>query len=165
VRTMRDRGRLLLRWMAPALALIVLALTGCTSVPRVDWTLNVTGDVGKPLALDYATLAQLPQTELKDIVMQKSMGEDEIHSWSGVSIDVILDEAEAGTFSGVTAVASDGYAVEISRDELEGAIVALKRDGEWITTAEADKGPIRLVTPETPANRWVFQITEIRVNE
>ena len=43
-------------------------------------------------------------------------------------------------------------------------IVALQQAGEWITKTDPDAGPIRLVFPETPANRWVFQVTEIVVN-
>jgi hypothetical protein len=45
--------------------------------------------------------------------------------------------------------------------------VALKSGGEWIVDVpeEEGKGPIRLVCPETPANRWVFQLQEIQVNE
>jgi len=59
----------------------------------------------------------------------------------------------------------DGYAIEISANELTDAIIALKDSGEWIAEVSPDKGPIRLVTPDTPANRWVFQITEIQVNQ
>jgi DMSO/TMAO reductase YedYZ molybdopterin-dependent catalytic subunit len=145
--------------------LITLALTGCSGgTPNVEWTLNVTGNVSTPLTLSYADLAGMPQTELNDILMQKSLGEDEIHSWSGVDIQAIFEQAGAGDYTTVTAIAADGYAIEITKDEVQGGIVALKLDGEWITKAEADKGPIRLVTPQTPANRWVFQVREIQVN-
>lgn len=145
------------------LALVVLA--GCAGAPKVDWTLTISGDAGATLALDYATLVQMEQTELTDILMQKSMGEDEIHSWSGVSIDLIFKEAGISDYNTVTAVAGDGYAVEVSYDEMQGGIVALKKDGDWITKVEPDNGPIRLVTPETPANRWVFQLAELQVNQ
>jgi DMSO/TMAO reductase YedYZ molybdopterin-dependent catalytic subunit len=148
------------------ISLITAALTGCgAGAPRVDWTVNITGDVANPLALDYGTLVQMEQTELRDILMQKSLGEDEITSWSGVAIETIFERAGVGDYTTATVTAADGYAIEVTKDELEGGIVALKLNGEWITRAEPDKGPVRLVTPETPANRWVFQITEIRVNE
>ncbi len=42
--------------------------------------------------------------------------------------------------------------------------VALKKDDTWITKAEPDKGPIRLVCPETPANRWGLQVQTLTVN-
>ena len=79
---------------------------------------------------------------------------------------IYLRQAEVSAdYVSVTALAADGYAIEITKDELQDAIVALKQDGEWITEAESDKGPIRLVCPETPTNRWVFQLQEIQVNE
>lgn len=142
-----------------------LALTACGGgTPKVEWTLEVSGAVGTPLALDYADLVEMPQIDLKDLLMQKSLGEDEVASWVGVPIADIFTQAGVTDYTSVTATAGDGYAVEITSDELQGAIVALKKDGDWITKAEPDKGPIRLVCPETPANRWVFQIQKIEVN-
>ena len=144
---------------------LLLALTACGGgAPKVDWTLEVGGAVETPLTLSYADLVDLPQTELKDLLMQKSLGEDEITSWSGVALDAIFEQAGVTGYASVTATAADGYAVEISSDELQGAIIALKKNGEWNTKAEPDKGPIRLVCPETPASRWVFQIQKIQVN-
>jgi hypothetical protein len=120
--------------------------------------------VSSPLALSYAELADMPQTELADILMEKSLGEDTTGDWSGVSLAELLDKAGAGEYVSITAVAGDGYAIEISKDELQDAIVALKENGEWIAEADPDHGPIRLVTPHTPANRWIFQLMELRVN-
>jgi DMSO/TMAO reductase YedYZ molybdopterin-dependent catalytic subunit len=147
--------------------LLIAGLAGCGGgAPKVDWDLKVSGAVGKPLTLSYSDLTKMPQVDLKDILMEKSLGEDEVGSWSGAAVDQILEQAGASAnYSSVTALAADGYAIEISKDELQGAIVALKKDSEWITKAEPDKGPIRLVCPETPANRWVFQVQEIQVNE
>ena len=150
-------------WILIGLGLI-FGLTGCGGAPKVEWTLEVAGAVNTPLTLDYGTLVQLPQVDLKDVLMQKSLGENEVASWSGPALDEIFKKAGVSDYSSVTATAADGYAVEISHDELQGAIVALKKDGKWITQAEPDKGPIRLVCPETPANRWVFQIQKIQVN-
>ena len=110
----------------------------------------------------------MEQTDLSDVLMDKSLGEDEITSWSGVLMEEILNQAGASAgYVSITTVAADGYAIEISRDEVQGAIVALKKSGEWIVDVaeEQDKGPIRMVCPETPANRWVFQLEEIQVNE
>ena len=148
-------------------ALLVAGLAGCGGgAPKVDWELNVSGAVGKPLTLSYSELARMPQTDLSDVFMDKSLGEDEVGSWSGVVLEEILKQAEASpNYSSVTAIAADGYAVEISKDELQGAIVALQENGEWIATADPEHGPIRMVCPQTPANRWVFQLQEIQVNE
>jgi DMSO/TMAO reductase YedYZ molybdopterin-dependent catalytic subunit len=147
--------------------LLIAMLVSCGGgVPKVDWDLEISGAVGNPLTVSYSELAKMEQTDLQDILMEKSLGEDETGSWSGVPLAEILTQADvSANYVSVTALAADGYAIEISKDELQDAIVALKKDSEWITDAEPDKGPIRLVCPQTPANRWVFQLQEIQVNE
>ena len=149
------------------LTLLLVSLSACGG-SKVDWDLTISGAVGNPLTLSYSELTDMPQTELSEILMEKSMGEDEVTSWSGVALSEIFERAEVDPdYGSVTATAADGYAIEISKDELQGAIVALKRGDEWITDMpeEEGKGPIRLVCPETPANRWVFQLQEIQVNK
>ena len=147
------------------LLLLALTLAACgDAAPDVDWTLAVSGDVSTPLSLTYAELAGMDQAELSEILMEKSLGEDTTGDWSGVALADLLDKAGAGAYVSITAVAGDGYAIEISKDELESAIVALKENGEWIAKADPDHGPIRIVAPYTPANRWVFQLLEIQVN-
>ncbi|MDF1516047.1 MAG: molybdopterin-dependent oxidoreductase [Anaerolineae bacterium] len=144
---------------------LVLVLGGCGGgAPDVDWTLSVSGSVSTPLALSYSELVEMKQTELGDILMEKSLGEDTSGDWSGVALTELLDKAGAGEFVSITVVAADGYAIEISKDELENAIVALKENGKWIATEDPDHGPIRMVCPSTPANRWVFQLVELQVN-
>lgn len=145
--------------------LAVIGVAGCGSgAPKVDWTLEVSGAVDKPLSLAYSELAKMPQADLTEILMQKSRGEDEITAWVGVPLEEIFGQAGAAAdYVAITALAVDGYAVEIPRDELEGAIVALRTGEDWIATADPDHGPIRLVCPDAPANRWVFQLQEIQV--
>jgi DMSO/TMAO reductase YedYZ molybdopterin-dependent catalytic subunit len=115
--------------------------------------------------LSYQDLAGMEQIELSDILMEKSTGENEVTSWGGVPVATLFEMAGVSGYSTVTAVAADGYAIEISADELEGGIVAMTDKGEWIADVTPDKGPIRLVTPQTPGNRWVFQLAEIQVNQ
>jgi len=91
--------------------LLAVALAGCGgAAPKVDWTLGVSGAVSTPLALGYAELADMPQTELSEILMEKSLGEDTTGDWSGVALDEILSKAGADEFVSITAVAGDGYA-------------------------------------------------------
>lgn len=146
--------------------IIALALAGCGGgAPQVDWELSVTGDVATPLTLSFADLAKMEQVDLSEVMMEKSTGEDEVTSWSGVPVSELFAQAGVSDFSTVTAIAGDGYAIEITKDEMEGAIVALKDQGEWIAETTPDKGPLRLVCPKTPGNRWVFQLEEIQVNQ
>lgn len=144
---------------------LLLAITACGGAPDVDWELKISGDVERPMSFTYQELAKMDQVNLDEVMMEKSTGEDEVTSWSGVALSDLLNEAGAGDFSTLTALAGDGYAIEVSADELDNAIVALKDSGEWIADVNLDKGPIRLVTPETPANRWVFQLQKIQVNK
>lgn len=147
-----------------AVAVLALAiLAGCGGgAPKVDWQIDISGNVEKPLSVSYAELAKMPPTELKDILMQKSRGEDEVHSFTGVALTELFARAGAGEVTLLTAIAGDGYAVEISKDELAEAMVALKQDGEWIAK-DKDHGPVRLVCPHTPANRWVFQLQTLQI--
>jgi DMSO/TMAO reductase YedYZ molybdopterin-dependent catalytic subunit len=149
------------------LLLVIALLLGCgNSAPKVDWELSLGGTVDNPLTLSYAELASMPQTGLGDVLMEKSVGEDTTGSWSGVALDKLLEDAGAGAeYAGIVAIAADGYAIEIPKAEMQDAIVALQENGEWIATADPDHGPIRLVCPHTPANRWVFQLQEIQVAE
>jgi len=147
----------------------VLLIAGCGGTvgpqsPEVDWTLNVEGEVGNSLALSYADLAAMEQSSLSQVLMQKSRGEDTVNDWEGVSLSAIMEQAEAvPAASGITAMAADGYAIMIPMADLENAIVALKMDGDWITTSDPDHGPIRLVVPNKPSNHWIFQLEMIVV--
>lgn len=154
------------RWILFLVAAgLLLVLTACGGAPNVDWELRIRGDVESPTSYTYQELAKMEQMTLDEVMMEKSTGEDEVTSWSGVALSDLLSEAGAGDFSTLTALAADGYAIEITADELDNAIVALRDSGEWIADVSPDKGPIRLVTPDTPANRWVFQLQEIQVNQ
>jgi len=155
------------RWIYLLLGLaLLMSLAACWGgAPKVDWELKISGDVANPMTLSYRDLTGMEQRDLTEIMMEKSTGEDEVTSWSGVDLITVLDQAGAGEFVTITAFAADGYAIEVSAGELENAIIALMDNGEWIADVTPDKGPIRLVTPETPGNRWVFQLVELQINQ
>lgn len=156
----------ILRKILPVILLGAIVLTACGSAPSVDWNLKLSGDVSNPIEVSYKELTKMEQTDLSEILMDKSIGEDEITSWSGVSLEALLEDAGAEEgYVSITAFAADGYAIEITSEEAAGAIVALKEGEEWIQNIDPDSGPMRLVCPQTPANRWVFQLQEIQVNK
>lgn len=151
-----------------AIALVsTLILTACGSaagVPKVDWTVKVSGAVSKPMTLAFKDLAKRPQVTLKDVLMRRSQGEDTKNSWEGPSVMAILKDAGVSVKAkGVVCSATDGYAKELTVDELKDAIIALKQDGKWISPNE--KGPIRLVVPDKPANSWIAGLVELKVSE
>lgn len=152
------------RWLL--FLIIPIMLAACGGAPNVDWELTVSGDVGSPTTFTYDELVEMEQVNLDDVLMEKSRGEDEVRSFSGVPFSLLLAKVGAPEdYSTITSKAADGYAIEISKDEMVDGIIAMKQSGEWITEADQDAGPIRLVLPMTPANRWVFQVTEIVVNQ
>ena len=145
--------------------IIPIILTGCSSVPKVEWELTISGEVTNPVTYTFDDLANMEMIDLNEVYMERSHGEDEIRSFSGISLAALLEAAGAiEDYSTLTAIAGDGYAIEISNDETADGIVAMKQSGNWIVDEDPDAGPIRLVFPLTPANRWVFQIQEIIVN-
>ena len=143
---------------------IPLLLIAC-GTPNVEWNLTISNEVNTPTTFTFDDLSNMAFVDLDDIMMERSHGEDEVRSFSGVLIEELLALADApDDFSTITAIAADGYAIEISRNEMENGIVALKQGGKWIANVDPDEGPIRMVFPDTPADRWVFQVTEIVVN-
>jgi len=149
---------------APATDTAAADATTGGAAAEVEWTLEVRGAVAKPLKLSFDELTAMPATTLTDIVMEQTRAEDTTNSWVGVSLAALLEQAGVeGDHGAVTATSSDGYAVVISPDELRDAIVAWKQDGAWIHQADAKHGPIRLVCPDIPANRWVFQLVSLEL--
>ena len=149
-------------WLA---ILIVPVLLIACGTPNVEWNLVISGEVASTTTFTFDDLAEMDLIDLNEILMERSHGEDEIRSFSGVPLEELLTSVGvSGTFNTITAIAADGYAIEISKGEMVDGIVALKQGGKWIAKVDPDEGPIRLVFPNTPADRWVFQVTEIVVN-
>jgi DMSO/TMAO reductase YedYZ molybdopterin-dependent catalytic subunit len=162
--TNQKRFTKILLWLSLVIA-FSLTLSACGAAPKVDWQLSVSGAVDTPTDFSFQELAELTQVDLDDVLMEKSRGEDEVRSFSGVPLSEIFTIVGAAEeFSSITAIAADGYAIEVTKDEITDGIVALKQSDEWIAKADPNAGPIRLVFPATPANRWVFQLNEIIVN-
>jgi hypothetical protein len=148
------------------LLVLTVIISACGGPPNVDWELTITGDVDAPTTFTLQELAEMPQVSLDDVLMEKSRGEDEVRSFSGVDMSTLFEIVGAPEdYTSITAKAADGYAIEISKDEMENAIVALKDGDDWVIENDPGDGAMRLVTPTTPANRWVFQLTEIVVNK
>ena len=145
--------------------LLLIVLTACATQPNVDWKFKISGDISNPLVFTYANLASMPQKELKDILMQKTTSEDTVNTWVGVPLDDIAAKAGADpNYATILVRGDDGYEMVISKNEIKGAIVALKMDGNWIAEKDKAHGPIRLVCPDTAANKWIYALVEIQFN-
>jgi hypothetical protein len=161
--TMR-RTLSLLILLSLILSLALIACSGGTGAPKVEWEIKISGAVSKPGTITYQDLAKKKQVELKEVLMRRSQGEDTTTNWEGPALDDILQEAGiSANAKSILFVASDGYAKEMNIADLSQAIIALKGEGKWL--AGDEKGPLRLVIPDQPANSWISQITEIQVTE
>ncbi|MDY7039921.1 MAG: molybdopterin-dependent oxidoreductase [Chloroflexota bacterium] len=157
------------RWMSLLiLSALLIGLVGCGGgAPKVDWEIKISGAVDNPLTVSYADLVKRPQVKLEDILMQRSQGEDTVDTWEGPALWPILEEAGISpNATAITATAADGYAIQIALSDMpkERTIIALKYNGEW-SADDKEHGPVRIVVGGLPANHWIFQLTEIEVEE
>lgn len=167
---MKHKQRLVLVLVA-LLGVVLTACGGGGDYPDADWTLEITGSgVDNALTLEYSELARMERITLTDVLMRKSRGEDQLTSWEGVPLDTILEDAGLhADASQVTIVAADGYAIEGTMEDLNGAIIALKavnpetEEMTWLVELPdaEEEGALRLVAPDKPANFWVRQLTQI----
>ncbi len=130
----------------------------------MDWKLEVSGAVSQPLSLSYNDLVERPQSTLKDIVAPHCTDGKDKNTWVGPSLADLLFEAGISAQAGrITFTGQDGYTQEIAVGEGANAVLALKRDGKWISPQ--DKGPVYLIVPDKTANFWVGRLQKIVVSE
>jgi hypothetical protein len=125
------------------------------SAPDVDWTLGLSGDASSPLTVGYAELVEMPQLELDQVLMEKSLGEDITGDWSGVFLDELLAEAGAGEYVIITAIADDGYTAETTLAEIQ--------DCADCILSFRNQGGFSIVAPGFPGNMQVKGVVEIQV--
>jgi DMSO/TMAO reductase YedYZ molybdopterin-dependent catalytic subunit len=106
----------------------------------------------------------MEMTRLENVLQQRTHLPDEVSSWEGPALDLLLARAEIklGPML-LTVEGADGYMVKREREDLRSAIVALKDgDGRWLAEV-GDRRPLRLVPPHTTGNYWVSNVTRITV--
>lgn len=124
--------------------------------------------------VEFDKAAQFDFDALAALSMQKVMADfpkgRQVHAYEGPLLADVLRAAGA-TGDKVTVQALDGYAVEVSMEELirQGAVVALKRDGEMFGIG--DFGPTQIVFPRAERadladmsdDNWIWSIFHINV--
>ena len=53
-------------------------ITACNSSPKVDWELTFSGAVSNPTTISYAELTDMEFIALDNVLMEKTVGEDEV---------------------------------------------------------------------------------------
>jgi len=106
----------------------------------------------------------MPFTRLDSVVMCRKTVADQVTSWRGPTLELLLAEAriKPGPMT-LTLEATDGYQMTCTREDLESAIVALQDgEGRWLTDLDA-AGTLRLIPPKLTANYWVQDLCRITV--
>jgi hypothetical protein len=55
-------------------------LSACSSAPKVDWTITISGEDIQMICFSYSEMVDMPQIDISEILMNKSVGDDEITS-------------------------------------------------------------------------------------
>jgi hypothetical protein len=125
-----------------------------------DWSLRVTGAVGRPYEFDYEGLLGI-EDELR-ATLDCTSGWYTTQDWRGVGIDRLLDvvEPEPGaewvSFRSVT-----GYRFSLPIEEARGALLATHVGGESLTHGHGF--PARLVAPGRRGFQWVKWVESVEV--
>lgn len=109
------------------------------------------GSKGEPiLFVSGLTEASFTQNDLGKMEMSKSEytnKDDETTVFTGVPIINILTEAGSGDFSKVVIVALDGYAAEVTSEELKscpGCLLAYSEDNGWLAVMPDFSGKLQV---------------------
>jgi len=109
------------------------------------------GSKGDPiLFVSGLAEASFTQNELEKMEMAKSEytnKDDETTVFTGVPIINILTEAGSGDFAKVVIVALDGYAAEVTSEELKscsGCILAFSEDNGWMVVMPGFSGKLQV---------------------
>jgi hypothetical protein len=127
-------------------------------VDLARWRLRVTGAVGRPLAVDYATFASLP-TEEHEFPINCVTGWSATRRWRGVPVSTLLRMARADPkFGHVQVRSTSGYQWDHSRQNVlvSGALLVTHVDG--VALDDAHGFPARLLLPGTEGQsniKWV----------
>ena len=140
---------------APAASLTGSALSA--GLPdSSDYKITITGGSVSPLTITYADLKAMKMVEMSNATMVKMNGVDVTSDWVGVPLADIL--AKAGVPAGNVTFkisAPDGFASVYTSDELDGAMLGLKKNGTVLEDQVSSDNPIQLVVPEQLGHLWI----------
>jgi len=132
--------------------------------PPVSWTLELTGaGLEHPRVFTYGQLDGMNMARLDDITQQKTHFPDERTSWRGPLLEDLLSQAglRPGPMN-FTLQGSDGYTKTCTREELNGAIVALQ-DGEGRRLVDVGRQVVTLIPPRLTGDYWIRNLQRIDV--
>ena len=144
------------RTLLVIVAALLLVAAGCVRQPdqAADWEIEIEGP-GASLTISLAQLEEMDQT-----VLEIRRGDD-VDEYRGVILSAVLAQAGITAGSEVTLEGDDGYSAQIDGQAAfsDDTILALEHGGEGLE----DKGPVMLVSADSPPMTWVGQLVRIVV--
>lgn len=138
---------------------------GFDAPDRVDtgaWRLVIDGEVEQEQALDLQAIAGLPQQSF-DATLDCTGGWYTTQSWSGVSVDALLDfAAPRSSAHSVEFVSVTGYSRRFTLAEARRSLLAHSVAGEPLTHGHG--APARLVVPDHRGFDWVKWVQRITLH-
>lgn len=144
-----------------------VALTGLKAglVELPNYNITIIGGNTSPVKLSYADLESMDFVEVDNASKMKMSGSgvENTGDYIGVRMTDILDKAGVPAGNVIyTIIATDGYSSNYTQQQLQGAILGLKLNGNALTDI-VDKNSIVLVEPNQPGPMWVMVPTEIDI--
>lgn len=142
-----------------------LHVTGrAPSVDLATYRLTVTGWVDRPLELSYDDLRCMPMVSTTCPLICPGTFTD-IATWSGVSIDRVLELAQVQPgASSLVFVSADGYSTLVYLDDVRASrgLLAYQWEGEPLPILHGF--PVRVVLPGVDGNKWAKWLVRIEVH-
>jgi len=130
-----------------------------------DYNITITGGSVSPVTITYADLKAMKMVETGNITMVKMNGDGVTSDWVGVPLADIL--AKAGVPDGNVTFkisAPDGFVSVYASDELDGAMLGLKKNGTALENKVSSDNPIQLVIPGQVGHMWIKVPVSIEID-
>jgi DMSO/TMAO reductase YedYZ molybdopterin-dependent catalytic subunit len=135
----------------------VLSAGPTPRTPLDGWTFSVQGAVRRSLSWSWEEFRSLPRETVKVDIHCVTKWSKLDTTWTGVSVDTLLDAAEPdGAF--VVALCDGGYTTNLPLDDLRGGKAWIADEYEGDPLAPEHGGPARLLVPHLyfwKSAKWV----------
>jgi hypothetical protein len=133
-----------------------------------DGSLRLTTEESQLKAYSYDEICAFPSVDVEKTI-SSSKGEDESGIFTGVPLELLLDDAEPnwrGQYSEFIFHTSDGFVASVFAsdvEKIENVLVVFEKDGKPLEGPDkGGKGPLRILVADDPfGNRSAYLLTSI----
>jgi|GEM_PF-2307133 hypothetical protein len=145
------------------LVVLAIILAGCTQAEpeqEPEWIVTIVTTNGSEIEFTDLDVADLDPIVVETIRTKKD-GTVLEESWTGVTLKSVFEAKQITGYTGCSAEAADGYAVEYTAEVMDGdeTIIAWLLDG--VAMDEENGGPVQLVPKGQSANMYLKGLSKI----